>query len=109
MISEIQLSIPALDFSGILDLSGGDLLLSLIPPSYVPHLNQDENLRQAQRSQGEGMAKHVRGLSVYLARYDSSGIAHRLLKPNGGGSPVVRGDVDPEPGDVQPDTDILFD
>lgn len=67
-------------------------------------MKRDNYLRHHQRPQRERIPKYIRRRAVYLPRYDTGTIAHRLLQTDGKCTPVLRRHVDVQPGDVQTDT-----
>ena len=106
MIFEIQLSISTLHLPQILHLPLRDVILQSILAPDVDHLPGNQALTQAQRAQRTRIPKLIWRIAVDLPGDDSGRVAHGLLKANGSRTPIMRCNVDVEPGQVDAWTDI---
>lgn len=104
MVSELHLAIACLHSSRVFLLTRQYVLFHLILPSQVHCMKRDNYLRYHQRTQRERIPQYIRRRAVYLPRYDTGTIAHRLLQTDGKCTPVLRRNVNVQPGDVQSDT-----
>jgi hypothetical protein len=76
VISEIQLPIPRLHLPIILHLPACYLLLHPITSLNIYNLARNQELRDAERTERETVAKGVGSGTVNLTGYDASGIGH---------------------------------
>lgn len=101
MILKVQSPIPRPDLSSVIDIPIRNSLLLFATRSDVPHLGQDDQLRNTNSSKRERIAERVWRSTVDLSSDDSSTIANGLLEADCSGTTVMGGDVDIEPSQVE--------
>ena len=100
MVLEVQFQMSCLYPPVISNLPICDSVLLEIASSDVKHLTHNQRFGQAQSSKRESMTEPIWRLAVDLTRNDTRGVAHRLLESNSGCAPVMRSNVDVEPGEI---------
>lgn len=101
MVLKIWRSISCLDLPRILQLARQDLLLYLIAATNVRPIQQNKNLRHAERRHREDVAQLVGRRAVNLASDDTGGVSDAQLHAACRGAAVVRCDINIKPGQVE--------
>ena len=101
MVLEFQFPISCLNLPRILHFPVLDLCLQPIAVFEIRKIGDNKALCYHQRTQGKTVSQVVWNVAIDLARNDTSSVSHGLLKPDGGRTSVVRGEVDVKPGNVK--------
>lgn len=101
MVLEVQFPIASLHLPRVFHFLILDLQLQPVTVLEIRVFGDNKALGRGQRAQREAITKVIRHLPINLARHDTSCVTNGLLHSDGGGTSVVRGNVDVQPGHVK--------